>query len=266
MAVNLENIRIILVETSHPGNIGAAARAMKTMGLTDLWLVNPGQFPCAEATARAAGADSVLEAATVVDTLDDALEGCCFVMGTTARKRSLTWPVVNPREAACSVEQELSGGRVALVFGRERSGLTNDQMVRCHKLINIPSNPEYSSLNLAAAVQVLSYELRMQFESGRVNAGSQGDSTPGRPEEALATAENMASYFSHLERTLVSIGFLDSQNPGRLIPRLRRLYARARPTLNEINILRGILTETDRSIVRASENKRGDGSSMGKSK
>ncbi len=249
MFVKIENIRVVLVETSHPGNIGAAARAMKTMGLSDLRLVAPQQFPCAEATARAAGADSVLEAAQVCDTLDEALEGCSFVLGTTARKRSLTWPVVDPREAGELLAAESAGGEVALVFGRERSGLTNDQMVRCHQLVNIPSNPEYSSLNLAAAVQVLAYEVRMQLEA------RQGVEEAPVADDPVATADNMEGYFRHLEKTLVAIGFLDADNPGRLIPRLRRLYARARPTLNEVNILRGILTETDKSIVRAKDGK-----------
>ncbi len=233
--------------TSHPGNIGAAARAMKTMGITDLRLVSPKQYPSAEASARAAGADSVLETAQVCETLDEALKGCTFVLGTTARKRSLTWPVVNPREAGELLAQESLRGPVAIVFGTERTGLTNEQMTRCHQLVNIPSNPEYSSLNLAAAVQVLSYEVRMQYKAERDVEPTPADDDP------RATADNMTGYFEHLERTLVRIGFLDEGSPGRLMPRLRRMYARTRPTLNEVNILRGILTETDKSVRKGEE-------------
>ncbi|CAG0911048.1 unnamed protein product, partial [Cyprideis torosa] len=151
-----------MIETSHPGNVGAAARAMKTMGLSQLCLVNPKGYPCVEATARAAGADDVLANAWVVETFDEALQGCVYVLGTSARLRSLAWPVVNPREAAALASIESMNGDVAVVFGTERTGLTNDQMARCHQLININTNPDYSSLNVASAVQVLSYELRMQ--------------------------------------------------------------------------------------------------------
>lgn len=240
--LNLNKIRVVMIETSHPGNIGAAARAMKTMGLTRLYLVNPQDYPCVEATARAAGADDVLANAVTVESLDDAVSDCTLVMGTSARLRSLRWPVVNPREAAVDFsEKTVDGEEVALIFGTERTGLTNDEMSRCHKLINIPTNPDYSSLNVASAVQVLSYELRMQgVLSGAVEAVEQ------KPVE-YAPNENMEGFYGHLQSVLIDIGFLNADNPGHLMPRMRRLYNRARPTLEEVNILRGILTATQKA-------------------
>ena len=226
--------RIVLIETCHPGNIGAAARAMKTMGLRELYLVKPRQFPCAEATARAAGADDVLADARVVMTLAEALQGCTLVLGTSARLRSLRWPVVNPREAAQLAASQADNQKLALVFGRERSGLSNEELSLCHQLIHIPVDPAYQSLNLAAAVQVVAYELRMARVDTRI------EQVP-EPGESPAPAEAMQGFLTHLEETLVEVGYLNPDNPRHLLHRLRRLFHRARPTRNEINILRGIL-------------------------
>lgn len=228
------DIRIILVETSHPGNIGAAARAMKTMGLTELVLVNPKDYPCVEATARAAGADDVLAHARVVNNLPAALEDCQLVFGATARLRSLRWPVVTAREAASMAIQERRASKVAVVFGRERSGLTNEELALCQKLLNIPVNPAFSSLNISAAVQVVCYELRIAALGDVVQA-------PERAEEEYASAGMIDSFHEQLERDLVEIGFLDQANPRQLPLKLRRLFAKARPTVNEIKIMRGIL-------------------------
>ncbi len=230
----ISNVRVVLVETSHPGNIGAAARAMKTMGLHELYLVKPKQFPRAQATARAAGADDVLANACVVDSLADALQRCTLVLGTSARLRSLRWPVVNPREAAELAARQSSQEKLALVFGRERSGLTNEELSLCHQLIHIPVDPDFFSLNLAAAVQVVTYELRMRLIDTRL------EQTP-EVGEYPAPADVMQGFFSHLEQTLIEIGYLNPDNPRYLLPRLRRLFYRAKPTDNEINIMRGIL-------------------------
>ncbi|NOX92619.1 MAG: tRNA (cytosine(32)/uridine(32)-2'-O)-methyltransferase TrmJ [Gammaproteobacteria bacterium] len=235
-------VRVVLVDTSHAGNIGAAARAMKNMGLTRLYLVNPKQFPHADATARASGADDVLARVTVCTTLDEALVGCHLVMGASARLRNLSVPLLDPRQCAAKVLSEASGAGVecALVFGREHSGLTNDELGRCHHLVHIPTNPEYSSLNLAAAVQVLSYELRVATSSEQVEVA-------GENAEALASADDMERFYVHLQQTLETIGFLDPKNPRIMMQRLRRLFNRARPDEVEMNILRGILTAAQKA-------------------
>lgn len=235
----LTQTRIILIQTSHPGNIGASARAMKTMGLTDLRLVRPVRFPSAEATAMASGADDMLARTPVHESLDEALEGCHMVLGTSARQRRLRWPELTPREAAKTLIEAASSGPVALLFGREQSGLSNEELDRCRALVHIPADEAYSSLNLGAAVQVLSYELRLAAltqaplpESGAASA----------PEDQPATAQMLEGFYAHLEETLVQLDFLDPGNPRHLMRRMRRLFGRAAPTVNEINILRGILT------------------------
>lgn len=235
-----KKVRIVLVDTSHPGNIGATARAMKNMGLSRLYLVQPQQFPHAEASSRASGADDVLAEAVVCGSLDEALVDCALVVGASARLRSLSIPQLDPRQCAMQVHAEAPKCEVALVFGREHSGLTNDELGRCHYLVHIPSNPDYSSLNLAAAVQVLSYELRMTALAGETLENEQED------EEPLATADDMARFFEHLQLTLEQIGFLDPENPRIMMRRLRRLFNRARPNEVEMNILRGILTATQK--------------------
>lgn len=242
---NLGDIRVVMVHTSHSGNIGAAARAMKTMGLSRLVLVAPKDFPSEEAEARSSGAQDVLESAVVVETLEEAVAECGLIVGASARSRSLPWPLVNPREMADLIAGHPPGSEVALLFGRERSGLTNEELARCHYHVNIPSNPEYSSLNVAQAVQVLAYELRMRQElrlpQTEGHWGVEWDQPPAR-------AEQLEGLFRHWEQTLVEIDFLDPNNPRTLMSKLRRLILRAQPDEVEANILRGMLTQVDKSI------------------
>ena len=233
------SIRIVLVGTTHPGNIGAVARAMKNMGLGDLVLVKPKYFPHEEATARASGASDVLDSARVVDTLEEALADCVYVAGASARSRTINWPSMGPRDCAERMIQESGHGKVAAVFGPEKTGLHNDDLDLCHTLLTIPTDPGFSSLNLAMAVQVITYELRV---------ASMLDQGPVFEAEAPpATGEEMEHFYTHLENVLKDIEFLDPENPRHLMRRLRRLFIRARPDKNEINILRGILTAVDRT-------------------
>jgi tRNA (cytidine32/uridine32-2'-O)-methyltransferase len=228
----LDNVRIVLIGTTHPGNIGAVARAMKNMCLQHLYLVQPKRYPSAEATDRASGADDLLQQARVCETLDDALQGCRMVVGASARLRSVDWPQVDPKECAEKLWKESQQGEVAVIFGRESSGLSNAELDRCHLLAHIPANEEYSSLNLSQAVQVLTYELHM--------ASLQQDQEP--PERLdVATADELEGLFRHLEQTMVDIGFSDPRQSDKLQRRLRRLFLRARPDRDEVNILRGIL-------------------------
>jgi TrmH family RNA methyltransferase len=257
----LDNVRVVLVNTSHPGNIGGAARAMKNMGLTRLVLVEPRRFPDQNADARAAGADDVLVGAVVVDTLEEAIADCVLVLGTSARDRRIPWPVVDAREAAHKVLDqlaELPDAQVALVFGREDSGLTSDELQRCQFHVHIPSNPDFSSLNLAAAVQVVAYELRMLvLQRQNLPTSVQKVETSSTANEMPSTADEMEQFFTHLEGVLVEIGFLDPHQPRHLMPRLRRLYGRIRVNRMEMNILRGILTETQKAIgVKATGERR----------
>ncbi len=235
----LTGVRVVLINTTHPGNIGAAARAMKVMGLSSLHLVTPKIFPNAEATAMASGADDLLQTAEVHDSLDSALAGCSLVLGTSARLRSLPMPMLDARRAAEQAVHEADGyeakgHEVAILFGRERYGLVNEEMQRCQYLVNIPSNPEYSSLNLAQAVQIIGYELRVAAMGGA------GTSVPPLDWEPVDDRQ-MEGFFEHLEQTLLDIRFLNPKQPKKLMMRLRRLFNRARPDQNEINILRGIL-------------------------
>ncbi|PWB34867.1 tRNA (cytosine(32)/uridine(32)-2'-O)-methyltransferase TrmJ [Pseudomonas sp. SDI] len=255
----LQNIRVVLVNTSHPGNIGGAARAMKNMGLSRLALVDPLHFPSPEAAARASGADDVLAGAQVVASLEEALVGCTLVVGTSARDRRLPWPMLDPRECgAKTVEQAAGGCEVALVFGREHSGLTNEELQRCHYHVHIPSNPDFSSLNLGAAVQVLAYEVRMAWLGQQEQSAGleKTEVVPARTEE-LATMDEMEGFYGHLEQALVEIGFLDPANPRHLMSRLRRLYGRSSVNRSEMSILRGILTETQKA-ARGDAHKRKD--------
>ncbi len=238
--VALEAIRVVLINTTHPGNIGAVARAMKVMGLDNLHLVTPKTFPCAEATARASGADDLLQRAQVHESLDSALSGCQLVMGASARLRSLSMPQLDARSAAQLAVSESANHEVALLFGRERYGLTNEEMQRCNYLVSIPANPQYSSLNLAQAAQVIAYELRMAAIGGAIPALEPLDWAP-------VESEQLEWFYEHLEETLLEIGFLNPHQPKKLMARLRRLYNRARPDQNEINILRGILQASQRS-------------------
>jgi tRNA (cytidine32/uridine32-2'-O)-methyltransferase len=234
-ATTTQNIRIVLVRTSHAGNIGAAARAMKNMCLSRLVLVQPHAFPDAEASARASGAEDVLAAARVVPDLDAALQGCALVFGASARPRAIAWPTVDARRCAAEIAATVNDAEVALVFGRENSGLTNTELERCNYLVHIPANPGYSSLNLGAAVQLLAYEIYMAL-------GAPGQVAASAQDYPLATADEIQGLFQHLERALSEIGFLDPRNPKQLMRRLRRLFNRCRLDKMELNILRGILS------------------------
>jgi tRNA (cytidine32/uridine32-2'-O)-methyltransferase len=234
----LANIRTILVNTSHPGNIGSCARAMKTMGLSELYLVAPLQYPHPKAMELASNAGDILENAIVVDTLDEAINDCALVVGTSTRVRTIPWPLLSPRDFADKARVETQHGKIALLYGREQTGLTNDELQRCHFHIQIPTNPEYSSLNIAAAVQVIAYELFVASET-----------VPPPKEEwdyPVATPQQMELFYEHLERALLDIKFLNPQAPRQLLPRLRRLFHRARPDTMEMNILRGILSAIEK--------------------
>ena len=235
-------VRIVLVETSHPGNIGASARAMKTMGLDNLVLVAPKEFPCADATARASGADDVLAKVRVVPSLSEAIEDCGFVVGASARLRSLRWPTVDPRTCARTVCEHAADSSVAIVLGPEQSGLTNEDLGRCHEVVHIPTNPEYSSLNLAMAVQVLCYELWLaQDEAAGVAHSGEKDAR----EAPLATADELDGFHRQMEAMLADVGFLKPDHPRQLKLRLRRIFHRSRLDQTEINILRGMLAALD---------------------
>ncbi len=237
----LSNIRIVLINTTHPGNIGATARAMKTMGLSQLYLVAPKYFPHEEATALASRADDILASATVVESLDEALAGCGLVIGTSARQRSVTWPQLSARACGEYACQEAQQHPVALLFGQERTGLTNEQLECCDYHVTIPTDPDFSSLNLAQAVQVLCYELRVAAEQGVVTKPVDPEADP------IATADELASFYQHLHRVLDDIGFLVQDHPKKLLLRIRRLFTRARLEQREVNILRGILSAVERS-------------------
>ncbi len=231
---HLNNVRVVLSHTTHPGNIGAAARAMKTMGLRHLYLINPNHFPDAQAVAMAAGADDVLQYAVLCGTIDEALQDVALTVGMTARMRDISNEVSSPREAMPRVLQEAAMHPVALLFGTEMSGLTNEEASRAQLLVNIPASPDFSSLNLASAVQVIAYELAVAAEVFQ----------PAAQILQPAPHEQVEGLMAHLEKTLFEIGFFTTQNPQRMMQRLRRLYARARLESDEINILRGILSVT----------------------
>ena len=270
----LDNIRIVLVNTSHQGNIGSAARAMKTMGLRDLVLVDPVEAPQSHANALAAGATDILAQARTVSTLAEAIEDCVLVMATSARSRTLDWPMLTPREMGVKAVRESAQGKVALVFGRENSGLTNEELQLSQFHVHIPANPAYSSLNLAMAVQTLSYEIRTAWLAATASL-TQGGARPEAVDEALeasavkepkgASEPNVADteavtyplsadlerFYQHLEQSLTESGFIIRQHPGQVMNKLRRLFNRARPEENELNILRGILSTYDKRQRRA---------------
>ena len=233
----LDNIRIVLVNTSHTGNIGSTARAMKTMGLSDLYLVDPVSAPDGKSSALAAGAGDVLANATIVSDLSEAVKDCSLIVGTSARSRTLPWPMLTPRECGVKMVQEGQKGPVALVFGRENNGLSNEELQLCYFHVCIPANPEYSSLNLAAAVQTLCYEIRM----GYLNLDSYPDMESDYP-----LSEDLERFYVHLENTLTETGFIVKNHPGVVMTKLRRLVNRARPESQELNILRGILSAIDK--------------------
>lgn len=233
----LDNIRIVLVETSHPGNIGAVARAMKNMGLRHLSLVNPKKFPAEAALTRAAGAADVLDNAQRYNDLAEAIGDARLVLGASARERRIPWPVQVPRLAATQAISEAAQHEVAILFGREDRGLTNEELQQCHLHINIPADYIYSSLNLAMAVQVVCYELRMAWL-----AAKEGGEPVQQWDEPLASVADAERFFAHLEQTLITLDFLKPSAPRQLMARLRRLFNRIRMDEMELNILRGILT------------------------
>ncbi len=243
-AAALDRVRIVLCQTSHPGNIGAAARAMKTMGLKDLALVAPRIFPAPEATAMAVGAADLLARARICASLDEALAGCVLAVAMTARERELATPAATLADAAGEVVTWTARGTVALVFGTEMSGLSNDEVLRCQRVAHIPADPDFSSLNLAAAVQVAAYEMRRQ---------ALGERAPAPRGFPPATSEALAGLLVHAEKALIDLGFLNPARPRRLMPRLRRLFGRARLEQEEVNILRGILSAIDTLVKRVGQ-------------
>lgn len=245
----LAAIRVVLVETTQPGNIGSAARALKTMGLARLHLVRPRLFPHAEATALAAGSDDLLDAAVIDDDLGDAIGPCHFVLGASARRRGVALPELNPREAAAALLAAAGQGEVALVFGTERTGLSNDELQRCQACVRIPANPAYSSLNLAQAVQVLAYELRQAALATGVLPADPGDAR--EPSERPATSAEMEGLFRHLDTALHAIDFHKGKDGTTITRRLRRLFMRAAMSEREVAILHGVLTDAERMATLA---------------
>ncbi len=235
--MELDNINIVMVETTHPGNIGAAARAMKNMGLSRLRLVNPQCSIDGNAYARASGADEVLNQRVDYPSLTEAVADCSLVVGTSARTRTLVWPALTPAELGQRAVQASVEGAVAIVFGREHSGLTNDELQHCHYSVTIPTNPSFSSLNVAASIQIIGYEIFQHWQQGHAQE------PPSRSRsESRADSGELEGFFQHLERVLVDIDFLDAGNPRQIMKRFRRLYQRAEPSRNEVNILRGMLS------------------------
>ncbi|WP_019626805.1 RNA methyltransferase [Thioalkalivibrio sp. ALJT] len=242
MEQRLAHLRVVLVGTTHPGNIGSAARAMKAMGVTDLVLVAPEKFPHADATALASGADDLLGGARVVDDLAAALADCVWVVGTSARLRTHSVPVLGPDVAAEQALTHAAAGPVALVFGREHSGLTNHELDHCNAFVQIPTVQHFSSLNLAGSVQVMTYALRMAA------LGAMPQQAPAQEElrDPPATQVELEGLFAHFEQALTTIEVLDPENPRHLMRRLRHLYLRAGLSTSEVRMLRGILTHTER--------------------
>ena len=242
--MSLSNIRIVLIQTSHPGNIGAAARAMKTMGLSDLCLVSPVKYPDPQAEAMASGADDVLANAHVVDTLSEAVADCQHIIGTSARsQRTLQWRLLTPRSCGEFAAKSAQTQKVAIVFGRERTGLTNEELELCHQLVHIPSNPDYSSLNVAAAVQILSYESRVgHLALSEEVADNQQVVDKEALGEEIVSAADMDGFYAQLEALMVETEFLNPDDPRYLMRRMRRLYGRINVTRSELNLLRGSLS------------------------
>ena len=240
------NIRIVLVNTTHPGNIGGAARAMKNMGLAELYLVEPKEYPAPRAVWRAAAARDILDGATIVETVDEAIAYCGLVVGTSARERRIPWPLLNPRECGEKIYRESATHKTALLFGREDRGLTNEELQKCHYHVHIPSNPDYSSLNLATAVQVLAYEVRMASladEQGNLPALTDWDQPPVK-------SADLEYFHEHLGITMAELKFYDPENPKQVLTRMRRLFNRVRMDEMEVSILRGLLTAVQRKIDR----------------
>lgn len=240
----LDNIKIVLVETSHTGNMGSAARAMKTMGLTNLCLVNPIIKPDSQSISLAAGASDIIKNAHICSSLAQAIADCNLVIGTSARSRSLQWPNLTPKVCADKIVQQALNSKVALVFGRERVGLTNDELQKCDYHVSIPANPDYSSLNLAMSVQVLCYEIRMSM----LNTQDLTSNPIEVAEVDFPTNADIERFYQHLQQTLLNTGFINANHPGQVMGRLRRLFTRAHVEQQELNILRGILTSIDKKL------------------
>ncbi|GAB6261638.1 tRNA (cytosine(32)/uridine(32)-2'-O)-methyltransferase TrmJ [Photobacterium sp. CCB-ST2H9] len=238
----LDQIRVVLVGTSHSGNIGSAARAMKVMGLSELVLVEPACEIDGQAIALAAGAADIVENARIVNSLDEAIADCGLVVGSSARSRTLEWPQLNPRECGVKAVQEAASRPVALLFGRERIGLTNEELQKCHCHVYIPANPEYSSLNLAMAVQTISYEVRMAYLDKEAQA------FPAEAQPEYPRTEELERFFDHLNDVMEQTQFISNRS-GMVMAKLRRLFVRARPEEQELNILRGILSSVQKSLA-----------------
>lgn len=236
MSKTTKNIRFVLVETSHPGNIGSTARAMKTMGFEQLTLVNPQKFPDEFAVAMASHADDVLDNAKVVSTFKEAVADCDLIIGTSARSRNLPWTMLAPRELTSLIKTR-PFEQMAIVFGRERTGLTNEELAACHYHLQIPTSQEYMSLNLAQAVQVIAYELQLAVNAGNDNAFPEYDKH--------ATMEQMQGFYEHMESALTKIQFLDPRRPKKLKERLTRVFQRAQLEMNEVDLLRGIFSRVE---------------------
>ncbi len=240
----LERVKVVLVGTTHSGNIGSAARAMKVMGLSQMVLVDPQCQVDAQAIALAAGASEIALNAQIYPTLEAAVADCGLVVGTSARSRTLEWPMLEPRECGEKLISEANQHSVAMVFGRERTGLTNDERQLGHYHVCVPANPEYSSLNLAMAVQLLSYEVRMAY------LALQQSSQSSTLQEEYPRHQELERFYAHLEQVIMQTEFISAQQPGQVMNKLRRMFTRARPEAQEINILRGILTSVQKSISR----------------
>lgn len=240
----LENVRIILIETSHSGNIGSTARAMKTMGLTNLYLVNPLILPDSQSIALSAGASNVVSQAIIVETLDQALLGCSLVIGTSVRARALSWPQITPRECGKKTIRQAVNSPVAIVFGRERIGLTNQELQKCQYHLYIPTSSKYGSLNLAMTVQLISYEIRMAY----LAINKKKSSSINKDRLRYPPIEDIERFYIHLEIVLKASGFIKKRHPGKIMNKLRRLFTRAHPEVKELYILRGILTSIEKSI------------------
>ena len=244
----LENIRIVMVHTSHSGNIGAAARAMKNMSISQLYLVSPSDFPSVESSVRASHAVDIVNEATVTETLEEAIADCELVIGTSARERTLNWEVDLPDAMAINALDVAADAPVAIVFGRERTGLTNEELALCHRLVHIPTNPDYSSLNVAAAIQVICYEIYRYT----VIAQPTGESTNNKKtlaEDRPATAGQINAYHQHLCEYMDELDFLRAPNSDMVRQRLMMFFNRAKPTRRELNILHGLLTATRKKIT-----------------
>ncbi|EMN6089192.1 tRNA (cytosine(32)/uridine(32)-2'-O)-methyltransferase TrmJ [Vibrio cholerae] len=240
----LKRVKVVLVGTTHSGNIGSAARAMKVMGLSQMVLVDPQCQVDAQAIALAAGASEIALNAQIYPTLEAAVADCGLVVGTSARSRTLEWPMLEPRECGEKLISEANQHSVAMVFGRERTGLTNEELQLCHYHVCVPANPEYSSLNLAMAVQLLSYEVRMAY------LALQQSSQSSTLQEEYPRHQELERFYAHLEQVIMQTEFISAQQPGQVMNKLRRMFTRARPEAQEINILRGILTSVQKSISR----------------